>query len=89
MDEGLDSGHIIRKEKFPLADNTYIEEVYGGLNKAIPSGFVDALNMLIQGHPPKNKLEDHYVVSQESQRMQKINFNKALQWNYRLIRASF
>ncbi len=88
MDEGLDSGHIIRKEKFPLADNTYIEEVYGWLNKAIPSGFVDALNMLIQGHPPKKQIGRPLRCFPRKPEDAKINFNKALQWNYRLIRAS-
>lgn len=88
MDESLDSGRVIRKENFPLADDTYIEEVYGWLNKAIPSGFLEALRMLIKGQPTKKQIGKPLRCFPRKPEDARINFKEALQWNYKLIRAS-
>lgn len=49
MSEALDEGPILLKKAFPLAQNTYIEEVYGFLTGAIPAAFVEALAGLASG----------------------------------------
>lgn len=88
MDEGLDSGNIIRKERFPLATDTYIGEVYEWLYKAVPIGFVESVRMLIQGHPVEKQFGKPLRSFPRKPEDSRINFHKELEWNYRLIRAS-
>lgn len=49
MSEGLDEGPILLKKAFPLAENTYIGDVYGFLTGAIPAAYVEALAGLASG----------------------------------------
>lgn len=88
MNEGLDSGNIIRKEKFPLTSDTYIGEVYEWLYKAVPIGFVETVNMLMQGHPVEKQNGKPLRSFSRKPEDSKMNFQKELEWNYRLIRAS-
>jgi methionyl-tRNA formyltransferase len=88
MDEGLDSGDIIRKEAFKLSNDTYIGEVYDWLGKTVPNGFVESVRMLVEGYPvekQKGKALRTFARRPEDSR---LDFQKNLDWNYRLIRAS-
>lgn len=88
MDEGLDSGAIIHKEKFELKNNTYIGEIYEWLSNIVPSGFLKSVQQLISGYKgeeQKGKVLRSFPRKPEDSR---LNFNADLYWNYRLIRAS-
>lgn len=49
MSDGLDEGPILLKKGFPLAENTYIGEVYDFLTEAIPAAYVEAMAGLASG----------------------------------------
>ena len=49
MDEGLDSGPVLAKRRFPLGGRTTIGDVYAWLDRAIPEAFVDVVDGLAAG----------------------------------------
>ncbi len=88
MDEGLDSGPIIRKERFPLGPHTYIGEVYHWLEDITPKLLLNAAHRLREGFIPQNQdgrsLRTFPRIPEDGQ----LDFNATIDWNYRLIRAS-
>ena len=88
MDEGLDSGDIIRKEAFQLGKDTYIGEVYVWLYQTIPCGFVESVRMLLRGYVGKKQEGKALRTFPRKPEDSRIDFQNNLNWVYRLIRAS-
>ena len=88
MDEGLDSGPIIMKEDFQLNNDTYISEVYDWLYNKIPYGFIKSVKMLTEGCSLKAQKGNVLRVFPRKPEDSRLNFQKDLDWNYKLIRAS-
>ena len=88
MDEGLDSGDIIRKEVFQLGKDTYIGEVYDWLYKIVPCGFVESVRMLVGGYVGKKQEGKALRTFPRKPEDSRIDFQKDLDCIYRLIRAS-
>lgn len=50
MVDELDAGPVLLRRGFPLDEQTYIADVYGFLERAVPELFVEALTALAAGH---------------------------------------
>lgn len=88
MDEGLDSGDIIRKETFKLGKDTYVGEVYEWIYRAIPNGFVESVRLLLGGNTGEKQKGRPLRAFPRKPEDSRINFQNDLDWIYRLIRAS-
>ena len=88
MDEGLDSGDVIRKETFKLDEDTYIGEVYDWLYQAVPNGFVESVRLLIGGYIGEKQRGKPLRAFPRKPEDSRIIFEDDLDWVYRLIRAS-
>ena len=88
LDEGLDSGPVIRKEAFSLGGDTYICEVYDWLHNVVPSGFVKSVKLLTKGCLAEQQQGKSLRAFPRKPADSRLNFQKDLDWNYRLIRAS-
>ncbi|MEM9103643.1 MAG: hypothetical protein AAGB12_15135, partial [Pseudomonadota bacterium] len=88
MDEGLDSGPIIKKERFKLSEDTYIGEVYEWFEKVIPEGFVKSVCKLVSSSTLEVQKGKPLRAFPRKAEDSKLNFDVDLDWNYRLIRAS-
>ena len=88
MDEGLDSGDVIRKETFKLGEDTYIGEVYDWLYQAVPNGFVESVRLLIGGYIGEKQRGKPLRAFPRKPEDSRIIFEDDLDWVYRLIRAS-
>ena len=59
MDEGLDSGPVLAKRRFPLGARTTIGDVYAWLDATIPAAFLDVVDGLAAGTiEPRPQPED-------------------------------
>ena len=88
MTEELDSGPIISQEFFTLKKDTYIGEVYKWLDEIVPNLYFNSVEKIINGYLPieqKGKTLRTFPRKPEDSR---LNFNKNLMWNYKIIRAS-
>lgn len=88
MDEGLDSGNVVRKEVFHLSKDTYIGEIYEWLYKKVPSGFVESVRMLEGGYSTKKQEGKPLRTFPRKPEDSRINFQDGIDRVYRLIRAS-
>jgi methionyl-tRNA formyltransferase len=88
MDEGLDSGPVISKERFKLREDTYIDEVYEWFEKVVPQGFVKSVDKLISNSLLEEQRGKPLRTFPRKPEDSKLNFDADLEWNYRLIRAS-
>ena len=88
MDEGLDSGDVIRKETFKLGEDTYIGEVYDWLYQAVPNGFVESVRLLVGGYTGEKQKGKPLRTFPRKPEDSRIIFEDDLSGVYRLIRAS-
>lgn len=88
MDDGLDSGDIIKKDFFYLQKDTYIGEIYDWLDEMIPKGFVESVRRLVAGHPLEIQKGKALRVFPRKPEDSRLDFQRDLHWNYKLIRAS-
>ncbi len=88
MNEKLDSGAIIKKEVFKLKEDTYIGEIYEWLYNKIPIGFLKSVRMLTEGCSVEQQKGKVLRVFPRKPEDSRLNFQKDLDWNYKLIRAS-
>lgn len=88
MNEDLDSGPVVRKETFKLGNHTYIDEIYDWIYKTIPYGFLKSVKLLSKGSLGKDQKGKSLRTFPRKPEDSRLNFEKDLDWNYRLIRAS-
>ena len=84
----LDSGPIVLKDKFFLKEDTYISDVYEWSNNRTTKLFEEAVKKIINGDKfDIQKGKSHRTFPRKPSDA-KLNFNKNIDWNYKLIRAS-
>lgn len=88
MDAGLDTGPIILQETFKLKSDTFIGEIYEWLNGVVPSGFARSFEKLTSGAPLTEQNGKALRAFPRKPEDSRLDFNKNLDWNYRMIRAS-
>lgn len=88
MDNGLDSGDVVRKETYKLEPDTYIGEVYDWLYQTIPNGFVKSVQMLLSGNTVEKQNGRPLRTFPRKPEDSRIIFSNDLDQVYRLIRAS-
>ena len=88
MDEGLDSGPIIMKERFKLKEDTYIGEIYDWSENVVPKGLVKSVEKLISHSVLEEQKGEPLRAFPRKAEDSRLDFNEDVDWNYRLIRAS-
>ena len=92
MTPTLDSGPVIVRDRFALAPDAYIGEVYDWLETRIPALFLEAVQRLLGGQsPPRNQSEDPATILRCYPRRPedgRIEWSSSVEAIYRLIRAS-
>lgn len=88
MNEKLDDGPIIIKNKYKLNPNTYIGDIYDWFDDQAPILLYEGVNKIINGYHPKSQKGRSLRTFPRKPEDSKLNFSADIDWNYRLIRAS-